>query len=80
MCLILSVPLCARMHAKLLQSCATLINSMDGSPPGSSEVHGILQARILEWVAIPFTRGSSKLRNQTCGSYVSCMGRRVLYH
>ena len=41
--------------AKLLQSCLTLCDSMDSSPPGSS-VHGILQARILEWVAISFSR------------------------
>ena len=40
------------------KSCLTLCNPMDCSPPGSS-VHGILQARILEWVAIPFSRGSS---------------------
>ena len=40
------------------QSCLTLCNPMDCSLPGSS-VHGILQARILEWVAIPFSRGSS---------------------
>ena len=40
------------------QSCLTLFNPMDYSPPGSS-VHGILQARLLEWVAIPFSRGSS---------------------
>ena len=41
------------MHAPSLQSCPTLCNPMDSSPPGSS-VHGILQARILEWVAISF--------------------------
>ena len=40
------------MHAKLLQSCPTLCNPIDCSPPGSP-VHGILQARILEWVAMP---------------------------
>jgi len=40
------------------QWCPTLYNPMDWSPPGSS-VHGILQARVLEWVAIPFSRGSS---------------------
>jgi len=40
------------------QSCPTLYNPMDWSPPGSS-VLGILQARILEWVAIPFSRVSS---------------------
>ena len=41
------------------QSCLTLRDPMDCSPPGSS-VHGILQARILEWVAISFSRGSSR--------------------
>ena len=46
------------VRAKLLQSCPTLGNPMDCSPPGSS-VYGILQARILEWVAMPFSRGSS---------------------
>ena len=43
------------VHAKSLQSCPTLCNPMDCSPPGSS-VHEILQARILEWVAMPFSR------------------------
>ena len=47
-----------RGSAKSLQSCPTLCNSMDCSPPGSS-AHGILQAGILEWVAIPFSKGSS---------------------
>ena len=46
------------------QSCPTLCNFMDCSPPGSP-VHGILQARILEWVAIPFSRGSSRPRGWT---------------
>ena len=41
-----------------LQSCLTLWDPMDCTPPGSS-LHGILQARILEWVAVPFSRGSS---------------------
>ena len=50
------------------QSCLTLCNPMDCCPPGSS-VHGILQARILEWVAIPFSRGSSRPWNRT---WVSC--------
>ena len=44
---------------------------MDCSPPGSS-VHGILQARTLEWVAISFSRGSSWPRDQTCISWFSC--------
>ena len=43
--------MCACVHAKSLQSCPTLCNSMDSSPPGSS-VHRTLQARTLEWVAI----------------------------
>ena len=54
------------------QSCLTLCNPMDCSPPGSS-VHGILQERILEWVAIPFSRGSSWPRDQT---WVSCIAGR----
>ena len=45
----------AGMHAKLLQSCPTLCKPIDYSPPSSS-VHGINQARILDWVAIPFSR------------------------
>ena len=48
--------------AKSLQACLTLQEPMDCSPPGSS-VHGILQARILEWVAMPFSRGSSRPRD-----------------
>ena len=48
-------------------------------PPGSS-VHGILQARILEWVAIPFFWVSSWHRDWTHVSYISCIGRWVLYH
>ena len=46
------------------QLCPTLCDPMDYSLPGSS-VHGILKARILEWVAIPFSRGSSRPRDQT---------------
>jgi len=67
------------MCAKSLQLCPTLCNPMDCSQLDSS-VHGILQARILEWVAMPSSRGSSQLRDQTCVSYVSCIGRWVLYH
>ena len=60
-------------------SCPTLWDPMDYNPPGSL-VHGILQARILEWVAISFFRGSSPPRDQTCSSCSSCIGRRVLSH
>ena len=49
------------VHAKSLQSCPTLCDPMDCSPPGSS-VHGIFQARILEWVAITSSRGSSRIK------------------
>ena len=45
--------------AKSLQSCPTLCDPLDCSPPGAS-VHGIFQARILEWVAMPSSRGSSQ--------------------
>ena len=48
-----------RLHVKLMQSCPTLCDPTDCSPPGSS-VPGILQARILEWVAMPSSRGSSR--------------------
>ena len=46
--------------------------------PLGSSVHGILQARILEWVAMPSSRGSSRPWDQTRVSYVSCIGRQVL--
>ena len=61
----------ACVHAQLLQSCLTLCNPMDLSLPGSS-VHGVLQARILEWVPMPSSRGSSRPRDRTCVSCVSC--------
>ena len=50
-------------ESEFTQSCPTLCNPMDCSPPGSS-VHGILQARVLEWVAISFSRGSSRPRDR----------------
>ena len=52
------------VHAKSLQLCPTLCHPMDCSPPGCS-VHGILQVRILEWVAIFSYRGSFQPRDQT---------------
>ena len=62
--------LCAvYMHAQLLHFCLTLCDLMDCSLPGSS-VHGILYGRILEWVAVHFSRRSSELRDQTC---ISCI-------
>ena len=61
--------------AKSLQACPTLCKPVDCSPPGSS-VRGILQARILKWVAVSFSRGSSQPRNQTWVSYIC---RQILY-
>ena len=59
--------------AKSLQSCPTLCDPMDCSPPGTV-VHGILQARTLEWVAISYAKGSSQPRNRTL---VSCISGRL---
>ena len=63
-----------KCHCNVLitQSCLTLCDPMDYSLPGSS-VHGVLQERILEWVAIPFFRGSSQPRDQ---SQISCIARK----
>ena len=58
--------------------CPSLCEPMDGSPPGFS-VHEIFQARILEWVAISYSKGSSRPRGQTWVSCISCIGRRILY-
>ena len=65
-CLLLGV----HVHSVMSDSC----DPKDCSPPGSS-AHGILQARILEWVAISSPRGSSQPRDET---HVSCIGRRIL--
>ena len=65
------------MCAKLLQS--FVCNPMDYSPPGSS-IHGILQARILDCVAMPSSRGSSQARDQNCVSYISCFVSWVPYY
>ena len=53
------------MKVKVTQSCSNLCNPMD------YEVHGILHARILEWVAVPFSRGSSQPRDQTQVSHIA---------
>ena len=60
-------------HTQVAQSCPTLCDPMDCSPPGSS-VHGIFQAWILEWVAVSFSRGSSWPRDRTRVSRI--VGRR----
>ena len=68
------VRVCVRSVAQL---CPTLCNPMDCSPPGSS---GIFQARILEWVAISYSRGSSWPNDGIHISCISCIGRWILYH
>ena len=72
------LPLIGRLEQECMhaQSCPTLCDPMDYSLPGSS-VHGIIQARILEWVAISFSRRSSRPRDQTC---ISCIGSWILNH
>ena len=62
----------ARACAKLLQSCPTLWDPVDYTLPGSS-AHGVLQTRILEWISIAYSRGSSQPRDQT---WVSCISGR----
>ena len=61
------------------QLCPTLWDAMDWSQPGSS-VHGVSQERILEWVAISYSREYSLSRDWTHDSSISCIGRQILYH
>ena len=68
-------PILKPFLVKVTQVCSTLHNPMDYSLSGAS-VHGILQARILEWVAVPFSRGSSQLKDQT---QVSCIAGRFFF-
>ena len=75
----LSVTTYLCLCAKSLQLCPTLWDPMDCSPPGSF-VHGILQARIVEWTPIPYSRGSSQPMGWTHVSYISCIGSWVLNH
>ena len=83
-CVYICVCVCVRAHAcvsSISQSHTTLCDRMNCNPADSS-VHGIFQARILEWLAISYPRGSSWPRDQTwitCVS-VSCIGRWILYH
>ena len=65
------------VHAKSFQSCQTLWNPIDRSLPGSI-VHGILQARTLEWVAVPSSRDLPDQGLNTC--LLCLIGRQVLYH
>ena len=69
---------CLSAHAQLVQSCLAFCDPMDCNPPGSS-VHGILQARILEWVAISSSRVSSQPMDWTCVSCDSFISMQILY-
>ena len=73
---VMSVCVCVCVCAESLQPCS-FVTPVDCSPPGCS-VCGILQAKTLEWVAMPSSRGSSRPRDGTRVSHVSCIGRRVL--
>ena len=70
--------LCICIICSDAQSCATLCDPMDCSPPGSS-IHGIFQARTLEQVAISSSRGSSHPKDWTRVSCISCIIRWILY-
>jgi len=74
-CCSISLEICC-CYCLVTQSCPTYCDPMDCSPPSSS-VHAISQARLLEWVAISFSRGSFQPRD---GTHVSCIDRRILYH
>ena len=76
--------ICLTLKPELLsvccaQSCPTLCDPTDYSSPGFP-VHGISQARTLEWVAMPSSKIFSPPRDQTCVSCISCTGRQVLYN
>ena len=62
MCVCVCVCVCVKSESEVAQLCLTLSDTTDCSLPGSS-VHGVFQARILEWVAISFSRGSSPSRD-----------------
>ena len=69
------VCVCVCVCVLVAQLCLTLCNPMDCSPPDSS-IHGILQARIMDWVVSSFSEVSSQSRVQTC---ISCIDRWILY-
>ena len=68
-----------KVKVLVTQSCLTLYHPVECSPPGSS-VHGILWAGILEWVAMPFSRGSSQPRDQTWVSRICRQNLDQLSH
>ena len=75
-----SIPFNASVSVYLAaQSCLALCGPMSCSPPGYSD-HGIFQARILAWVAISYSRGSSRPGARTHVSHISYFGRWILHH
>ena len=83
--IMLHVPECcepavkSKVHAKSLQSCPTLCDPIDSSPPGSP-VPGILQARTLEWVTVPSSRDLHDPGIEPASLKSTCIGRQALYH
>ena len=75
----LSFPISVYARVLHAQSFRTLWDPIDCCPPSSS-LHGISQARILEWVAISFSRAFSQPRNLTYQSFICCIGRQIVYH
>jgi len=73
LCMCMCTCVCMISHVQLF------VTPMDCSPPGPS-VHGISQARILYWVAISYSKGSSQPRGWIPISCISCIGRQILYH
>ena len=78
MCVCVCVCVHVCVHS-VTQWCWSLCHAMDNSPPGSS-VYWMSQARILEWIAISSSRGSSWPRDQTCISCVYSTGKWILHH
>ena len=77
--LFMPLPISVCMRAQSLHSCLNLCDAMDCSPP-SSAVPGILQATILEWIAMSSSRGSSQSRDRCHLSCISCTGGRFFYY
>ena len=78
----IALALCIQQNVLVIHvcsACPTLCDPVDCSPLGSS-VYGILQTRIMGWVAITSSRGSSQPRYQICVSFASCISRLILYH
>jgi len=71
---------CRNTACQVARSCPTLWDPIDYCSLPDSSVHGLLQARILERVAKPFSRGSSWSSDRVHISFISCIGRQVLYH